>query len=520
MTDLARYGLDRPSLTVEVTAGPAPNQVETILLGAAVPDAPGTFYAKRGDQNDVVKVEGKALLDIGTDPLALRSRKVTAFDLAKSDFLEIEAGGLTHRLSRGPDGWRVLAPEPGSADPRALRDLFKTLDELRALDVYSASRVSASGLADPVMVLRAWRGTGTAEGRTERPDVPPAFTFRLGRFDPVRNVRYARNEGDTAILALPNTVADLIPDGPLAYRDHTIMGLTLGSIGRIHVEHEGKAVTVAAGPNPRDYEHWTMTEPVRASVDAQNVARIDLLLSRLRAENLVAQETDDRARYGLESPWLTATWTTLSPDGTLSDKPGTLRVGAEVPDSAGSRYAKVDGQPTVFTLAPQAQAILNGELHARGIFRFPINQVTRIVLRYPDRSLSFAREARAFEVASDWIPEEGTDAEASSSARLNSLIQALANLTTPKFEQYVGSFPSESGLNEPALVIEVHLSGGQGTRMVRIGSPTETPNVRLATADTGDSGAIFHLPPGPWMSWLPPAETSTDGALPEDVFAP
>ena len=62
-SDLAKYGLDKPSLVLTVTPfsrrSDQPAAVQSLRLGAAVPGKDGQYYAVRGDQDDVVRVDAK-----------------------------------------------------------------------------------------------------------------------------------------------------------------------------------------------------------------------------------------------------------------------------------------------------------------------------------------------------------------------------------------------------------------------------------------------------------------------------
>src|SRR5205814_1214109 len=101
-----------------------------------------------------------------------------------------------------------------------------------------------------------------------------------------------------------------------------------------------------------------------------------------------------------------------------------------------------------------------------------------------------------------WEPEPGTDAAGPDSARVDSLIATLSTLKTPRYTQYEGPFPDASGLAAPAFSVEVQLTGGSGTRQLRVGRPTPLGGDRFATAEVGPAGSAFLLPASAWEAWI------------------
>ncbi len=93
VTDLAKYGLDTPSMTLTVTPFKNGGEPQTLQIGKAVAaDKPDEVYAMRGDQNDVVRVDSKRLREAipGVNIRWLRSQTVLDFDPPRLDHLKID----------------------------------------------------------------------------------------------------------------------------------------------------------------------------------------------------------------------------------------------------------------------------------------------------------------------------------------------------------------------------------------------------------------------------------------------
>jgi hypothetical protein len=115
------------------------------------------------------------------------------------------------------------------------------------------------------------------------------------------------------------------------------------------------------------------------------------------------------------------------------------------------------------------------------------------------------------------VPEPGSDAEGLDLSRIGSLVSTLSNLQTPRFIQYEGEIPMETGLPYPRLKVEVSLGAKDPPQVLRIGQNADSGNVCAATG-SGSSGPAFLLPGPPWNELIRSAERLVP--LPDDVFAP
>ena len=268
--------------------------------------------------------------------------------------------------------------------------------------------------------------------------------------------------------------------------------------------------------NPNE---WKLLAPVEATADPEAVTQLTTLLSNLTADDLITDQPGDGKEYGLDHPVITLTWE-IRPEARLKGEEkgetGTLRVGGPVPKSD-DRYARIDGNPLVFTLNPMTIQVFRAEFHNHKVLAFAPATVSRVTLRWPDRTLRFLPKAGRGALSS-WRPEAGDDVSGFDLSRLSSLVSSLANLRTQEFMQYRGIFPESMGLDRPRLEIEVRLSGSLGTKVLRLGNPT--PDGPLyATTETGSAGAVFTLA-GPAWAELARVPQKQYPDLPENVFTP
>ena len=231
--DLGQYGLAPPlvSITVEPKAGGGTSQ--TIHLGKPTPGSTGRYYARRGDQDDVVLVDVPLLKDLGESPAALHGKKVADIRPDRVDFVRFTSGGATVTASRTDKGWTRLEPLVDRADVAAINDLLRRLDGLEA-----SLLLRREGGARPPARQADGRPGGLAGSRSRiesrrLPASAPALVLTVGRVDPLNKTAFARTEGDPTVLGLPSTFLDGLTLGSLAFRDRQVAAAMAGDLDRV-----------------------------------------------------------------------------------------------------------------------------------------------------------------------------------------------------------------------------------------------------------------------------------------------
>ncbi len=507
------YGLDPPSRTISVVS--AEGKRRSIQVGASVPGHPGEVFARREGLAEVVKMDASALAPLDADPHLLRSKKLADVVPERVVSLRVEAGGIVHRLVREANRWKVVEPASavGPADPQTVASLVSGLATAEAAELLQPDKVPArAGLETPTLRIEVWEddppGLGLDPGK-------PVAAVALGIRDRPRKVVFAKADGDSTVLMLPDSSLDLGPSGPLAFRDRAIVANRPGRMTRLVVIRENRTVALEPTGEPPDYAKWRMKAPVTGPVDRDNLAAIDVLLSGMRAETLVADSP--RPEFGLDSPWMTVIWSAL-PVGASTPEERTLRIGAERPEGRGSRFAMVSGYPWVFALAPRSLAILLGELKDRHLVALAPDSIGSMVVSSPDRSLSFEKAAPGPGQPGGWRFGSGSEGSPEDLNRASGLATALAGLRVDHYSQYLGPIPPETGLDRPLLTVEAHLKGSPQIVKLRFGR-IRPDALRFVTAEHGDSGAVGLLPntsAEPWGGFLNVPKPE----LPENPFAP
>jgi hypothetical protein len=525
--DFAPYGLEKPVMTVELTPVTKLETAQTVAIGKPLADPahPDQFYARRADQDDVVVVEikDKDARDLGIDPNALRSQKVTDFQPARINLIRIEDQGSknTIELVKTPTDWELVKPVHEKADAQSVQSFVTQLATLQTSGFLDPSQAASANLDPPNLTIKLWQAE-PGEKPSLSPTSEPKAQLLIGAYDALRKIIYARIDGDPTVLTLPEPLLSVLPKNTLAFRDKTMLNLQPGQLQRLIVHREGTTYELSApGSGSGASNHWTMKAPIEARADDEAATKAVLALANLRAEELITDQLGDGKVFQLDKPTLTVSWTTSKEtDGSSSADPskvssGTLRISSKGPKQE-HFYANIEGNPVVFTLVAASVEPFRGEFHNHRVLAFPADKAVRLVFHWPDRTIPFDRVTRP-NGPPQWRPAAGIQVDAFDLNRLNALVGSLANLMTPRFLQYDGPLPTSAGFDHPQLVIDVVLEGNLGTHTLRLGDFVTQEEVAATTA-TGTSGPVFTLLGPAWTELFRSPRPSYD--LPDDIFAP
>jgi Domain of unknown function (DUF4340) len=508
VTDFTPFGLATPEVVVELMINrPQPERL-VLNVGKTVPDHPDRIYVRQGDQDDVLIVDSKALAEIPQTAVSLRSKQVAEIDPGVVTQIEIRAGNDTFSLVKQLKDWKLQAPRQEIADTTSVVAFLNRIDTLQTSEFFTAKQVDDSGLDKPIMTVKIWEKQ-RAQMKPASSSDEPVLNLRIGKQDLLRKTVFARLENDDAILALPDTILEVLPKNIFAFRDLTIASPGPAEVRKLIVTRAGQ--TEEFEPNTKGQPNrWRMTKPIEAPADTRSVTQILAMLSGLRADQLITDTVGDGKKFGLDKPLFEVAWET--------DRPHRLKIGSPVPRMAAC-YAHIEDQPFVFTIKTEVLKPLGAELRDHLVLSFPAARAQRIVLNWdwPARTAAFKRREQTARGHADWVDEPGTNAAGLDQSRIGALVDAISQLEAIRFVQYEGEIQPYTGLYRPRLTVEVMLSSVEPPRVVKIGDPTGDGHV-FAAVGTSNSGPVFLLQAGAWDALIQSGEKFSP--LPANVFAP
>jgi hypothetical protein len=211
----------------------------------------------------------------------------------------------------------------------------------------------------------------------------------------------------------------------------------------------------------KDEGSWRVAAPFEAPADGSAVDSILTRRTKLEAEEVVVETTDDLAQYGLETPSRTVT---VVVEG--EEAPLVVEFGDTAPGGS-AIYARTPSSPRIFTVASHVESSFDKkpfDLRDRDILHIERGEVRTLEVEGPEGDYTLARTD-----AGDWAFTKPLATRAGRWS-VDGLLGTLENLRMDS----VAAEPAESlkpyGLDRPKRSVHLVLSDGT-TRTLEIGAP-------------------------------------------------
>ncbi|MEY2409871.1 MAG: hypothetical protein QOF48_2541 [Verrucomicrobiota bacterium] len=337
--DLESYGLQ--PVETEFAAGIGTNDLIVVQFGKSPTNDPGSVYARRMAQTNIVLVS-KELLDFLQQPhKEFRDLRLMNFDPATVDSVEVV--GLTNFMVRRStnDTWVTADASPMTIDAGLMKDWLDSMARLTGdveADVVTDFK-TLYGLDPPARqyVIRAasTNSAGIASNRV-------VAELHLGSVQDEKV--FARRPDEATVYAVrPGDIARL-PYERWQLQPRRVWSFTTNQVSRLTVEYRGKSRTFQrSAANQWNYapgSQGIIRNPLAIEETVHH-------LGELRAAAWTARGEDYRLVYGFKD----------NPDAiTLElkngDKPQTLRLefGNRAPNQVPYGLAVIDGQTRIFEI--------------------------------------------------------------------------------------------------------------------------------------------------------------------------
>ena len=450
--DAAKYGFDKPAMTVAITAKEVepgtnpPKEVQAtkaVTIGKVADEATKSRYATMTGGTGAVFVVPDPFVKAADKPaLDLLEKSLLSLDLSRVNKIQLAPANAAEAVTLTKDDKGVWKAEGAAFTPDK-----PTVDALLA----AATRPQVSRLAGYGPAVK-WADFGL-----EKPDAtltvtvappmgadaaakPETHTIKLGRADTTGD-RFARIDDGPAVALLNGTSAEALAKGKLDFADRTLLAFdpaSLNGIVRKKGADELELLPSASGAG------WDLVKPAKQKADGPTMDELADQLSKLRATKVAAYGAKDLKPFGLDAPVAVVTLKVGL------DKPvdKVLKLGSPVDSTKpdGDRYATVEtkGEVTVGVLAAAVANKLLADpikFRDRGLARFV--DADRATIVRGDRTVSFAK------VNGTWKTTAPVDADAEQ-GDLDELVNALARL---RADELVADDPKDLkpfGLDPPA----------------------------------------------------------------------
>ncbi len=384
-TDIARFGLDRPPVTVFVEIGERKTGVTKHTLEFGQPDGVDTTnrfsrptYLRMDGRDHVVRLGPGVLAALEKPTDYYQQRRLFPFErVAKEDnkhekVERLQAKGIAvedrkneqekkdgsrfELVKNDADGWKLVAPVSDRVEPRALNALLDAVPDIWAENFVKAAPES-TGLATPERAVEVVREDGTkltlligkvSSTRTRKVTrQPPPGTPVPPTEETVHDeFRYARlKDNDQIFEVRADKLKDLfVPLDTL--RDPQVAHFKSDEVRRLEIEQPSGPIELT-----KDGDRWKLIRPVRADADAANVSELLSKLTLLEARGKEVIDNAKPADYGLDKPAVVVKLAVKEQTGEGEKKAKksralTLRIGKH-DTTAKKVYVQVEGWPRV-----------------------------------------------------------------------------------------------------------------------------------------------------------------------------
>ncbi|MGL4551365.1 MAG: DUF4340 domain-containing protein, partial [Gemmataceae bacterium] len=453
--DLAPFGLAKPA--VVVTLKTKSGKEQTLSVGRDA--APGRF-ATAGKGPAVAVVGDEVAKAADRSALDFLDKALLTFDAAAATGFTRTAGADTFEVVKKDDAWAMTKPAAQVADERKVPELLKLLGGLRAerLVAYAPGDGKPFGFDKPAATL-------TVE--------PGKQQITVGAEVPGTGERYVQVKGNPAVGVVSAVTAARLLASPVTFRDHLLVRVP-----------DADAMTLVAGERQVTFAKpegsWKVTKPVAGEADHDGMEGFLNGLSRLRADEFVAEKPSaaDVKRYGLEKP--AARWA-LGLDGkTVLD----LAVGSAEP-AGGRRYARLAGGDVVFLLDAKLSGQAVAEYRPRAVVK-DLDPAQIEEARFGHRDGAFTLK----KAGADWQVEGKADAKVDG-AKVSDALAALRDLKLERYVRDDGAQLKLFGLDPPELTLEV--TGPSGKKTLLLGGLEGGSGRRYARLPGGKAQDVFVL---------------------------
>jgi hypothetical protein len=170
---------------------------------------------------------------------------------------------------------------------------------------------------------------------------------------------------------------------PSADTTPKILSVSEDQIKQIEIKKKDGENTLLAKADGK----WQIVQPKPLRADQDSVTSLVSTVSSLNADRLIEEKSADLSQYGLNAP---------SREVTVTQKDGKTRkvlVGDDTPTGGGA-FAKLDGDPRVFTIASYTKTSLEKsaqDLRDKRLLTFDSDKLTRVDLQAKGQNVEFGK---------------------------------------------------------------------------------------------------------------------------------
>jgi hypothetical protein len=460
--DFSEYGLDAPTVTIEISAGLSAPSV--LHVGDAMPTGASYYAVAEGSRRVfLLTTEIRSRLDKSTDEL--RDRQLLHIDRDKVTRVSVKSRISRQDLVCVLDSlgiWRVKSPFDVPAERNETINLVGNISSVRALKFVDDNPTSLReyGLDRPFVTATVTSADGTVDA-----------TLSLGQG---KNQLFAMSSEFNTVYSLsPVHLEQIVRDHNL-YRRVTAFDFKSYNISKLDLQIGPESVSCVK----RSFEDWRMLAPVETRADDRTITGLLDSLEVMKIHEYLPATTANLKKYALDQPNVIVTCE-------ITDRlvPARIAFGTVSNNGLTAYVRDLDEEwiyrvgATGFRHLPVAAV----DLRDRQVLRYKGFEVNMFEIVRGDIRVRVRRDQKQKTV---WKMEEPFSGNADA-VSVGQAFSALDSVYTQIFvSDEEGTDLSRFGLNTPSMEVTL-LSGG------RSNVPEERHSLMVGKAFPGDASLVY-----------------------------
>jgi hypothetical protein len=296
--DLAPFGLIEPVVEIAfILAGNT--QEQRLLIGDSTPTG-SERYAMLAGSSRVVLIASDLDATFEKSTFDLRDKAILRFDTSDIDQFQIESNGISIRLTKNADEWRLQEPWDVRADFNAVERAIGRLSTEQMRSVATESQPGTKteedassdyGLSEPRLTVTIRLGSAAA-------------TLLIGDQAPDGTL-YARNASRSIVFTIDSSLVTDLERAADEYREKDLFDFRPFNASWLKIEQSDTTVVFerAAAESEDSESLWAKVSPKSEDIDQNQMDDLLAKLSNLRAESFI----ESRAERGLDEATVVAT---------------------------------------------------------------------------------------------------------------------------------------------------------------------------------------------------------------------
>lgn len=282
--DLAKYGLVKPRIDVQFTAGD--KTVHQLLIGSKTVTG-GDLYAKRGNEKQVILIPAYLESTFDRTTFQLRDKSILKFDRDKVDHVEVTSSAGALKFAKQGEAWKMTAPVAARTDSAAVDTLIGRLATGQMKSIKAAEATPADlaqyGLNKPSVEVDLVAGSARSGlligGAVDSGDT------------------YAKDASRPMVFVVEKGISDDIKKSASDYRSKDVFDARAFTTTHLDVTRGGTTTAFDKtkvtekddkGKDKPPTDKWTQTSPAPAKpIDASKIEDLVGKITGVRADTFV-----------------------------------------------------------------------------------------------------------------------------------------------------------------------------------------------------------------------------------------